>query len=225
MSASADLMARVKEAAAAAAAAVEQLRDQIEDRKTELLELDARPCSRAEAEARLRQATAAYGQGAARALTPLLGSAPKFPAEPVNAAGWDLKQLSAADLLGAVSPEALTAWAMRELDKQAATLGGWSELDHSERSRERERLADEILALEREEEGVIVVAEEAGVNIHRRPDADVRAVLNLDVAEDATSAATPAATKANRWLTAPPAMGRRLARKAVAAEAADDDDD
>jgi hypothetical protein len=69
---------------------------------------------------------------------------------------------------------------LRELHRQAEALGGWNGLDAAARKAEHDRLAREMLALEREEENVIASAEDAGLSMARRPDADPRAVLGLD---------------------------------------------
>jgi hypothetical protein len=147
-------------------------------------------------------------------LLPLLAAAPRYPVPPVSETATAFRGLSALDLVAALHPDAFLAWAMGELDRAAAALGGWNDLDGVGRTGEHARLARELLALEREEEALIVAAEESGLAIARRPDADPRAVLGLDdepAAAVATATAVPTApAKATRRIAATPPALRRI---------------
>jgi hypothetical protein len=130
---------------------------------------------------------------------------------PVSETVTALRRLSGSDLIAVLLPDALVAWALRELDRQAEALGGWNSLNAAARQAEHDRLSREMLALEREEEAVIAAAEDAGLSIARRPDADPRAVLGLDDEPTATAKAPAVPTvpaKVTRRMAAPPALRR-----------------
>lgn len=208
-----NLVARVRRetlaAATAATAAVEELRARIYETKARIAEIEARPCSRGEAEQRARTLVAELGKGVPSALHHLLAAQPPAPIFPLADARRALTGTDAAELLAAVVPDRMIAWAMSELDHQAEVLGGWSPLDADERRHGLDGLKDELLSLEREEENLILAGEEAGLTIHRRPDADPRAVLGLDL-EPAPRRQPPPAL--GRLDDEPPPAPRRTVR-------------
>jgi hypothetical protein len=96
-------------AATVAGEVLSELRDKIADLQDRRRELDDQPCSRAEAEERLRFVARDFGRDAARGLLPLLAASPRFPAEPINAAATTFRNLPALELVAALQPDALAA--------------------------------------------------------------------------------------------------------------------
>lgn len=174
------LAAQVRKASSAALEAVGELRGKIDGIKAELAALRERPCSRAEVEGRARELVKALAGHGSPIGSVLIDANPPFPAAVLSRAAVGLRAASAAELLAAYFPEAFVAGLLAEAERAAEASGGWGEAGGETRQAELERLAAELLALEHQEEALIMTAGELGIAIARRPDADPRAVLGLD---------------------------------------------
>ena len=84
-------------------------------------------------------------------------------------------------------PDQLLSALCREVDLVSDDANS---LDDATRATKLATIAADMLAVEREEEALIVQAEQAGNQILRRPDADPRAVLQIELITAASRSAS-----------------------------------
>lgn len=105
-----------------------------------------------------------------------------FLSQRVGRQGGMYGTLIAADpikLMVTICKEQIRSLMAEALDADVGSVGGYSTLPLDQRLVETDRLKAQLLALEVEEEEMIRGAEEIGLLIDRRVDADARAVLGL----------------------------------------------
>jgi hypothetical protein len=148
-------------------AVLEKTRARIAELSAELAVLQRAPLARADIEAAIKAHVAELAAQARPTIDTAGGLRITWPA-----------RATAVQTLAWLDPAALAAAIAREISPSAGKGKGVSE---SERASATKRLKSELLAIEREEEALVTLALANGVDAVRRPTADPRAVLQIEV--------------------------------------------
>jgi hypothetical protein len=154
-------------------AEIEKARDLLQALAAERRKIEAAPVPTTEAQQRIRRFVA--GRAARVRVGGLLTreGVVRFPQDEVHGVG-----LSPVDLACFLDPDRMARRLEAEFLERAETAGEpLSELDQT---RALKAIDDRILTAERREEALVCLAEEAGSDVLRRPDADPRAVLGVE---------------------------------------------
>ncbi|RKQ73487.1 hypothetical protein [Oceanibaculum indicum] len=160
--------------------ALAALRDRITDIKSEIAMVEQAAPSLEEVEAKIDQWIAQRASNwdcLGRTFATATGTGPTVDYDPFRAS--DVHEVNRLPLaLCALVPERIKAAMMG--DARAALDVAPMQLTAPERHEKLQQLRSDLFAMEVDEERMICDAEEAGLDVDRRPDADPRAVLAVD---------------------------------------------